>query len=89
MNLLWYSICACAVLQAEASLVSLSNLLPRGDVEKVIVDERLEGVPVIVTRVPEPLTTIKNRLKVGCAQVICLTVEAKETPVERNRMKNN
>ena len=48
-------------------------------------NERLKGVVVTVTGVPEPLALFQDRTKVGCTKVISLTVKTKETPAWKER----
>ena len=67
-----------AVLEAETCLVSLSHLLTRGLVQEVVVNEGLKGVEVVVARVPDPLTSIKDGTKVNGAQVISQAVKSQE-----------
>ena len=74
------SIQASAVLQAEASLVSLCHLEPCGFVQEIVVDERLKGVEVVVAGVPKPQRWVEDGKKIGSAQIVSLTVETKQTP---------
>ena len=76
MNSLPSSTIAQAVLEAEACLVSLGHLLTRGLVQEIVVNEGLKGVVVVMTRVPDPLTSIKDRMKVNRTQVISQAVKS-------------
>ena len=69
-DLLLGSTIAQTVLQAEASLVSFSHLLPSGLIQKVVVNEGLKRVEVVVAGVPDPLTSIQNGTEVNCTQVV-------------------
>ena len=86
MNSLLSSTIAQAVLEAEACLVSLSHLLTCGLVQEVVVNEGLKGVVVVVARVPDPLTSIEDRTKVNCTQVVSQAIKSQEIPTrERER----
>ena len=48
-------------------------------------NEGLKGVVVVVARVPDPLTSIKDGTKVNGAQVVSQAVKSQEIPTRKGK----
>ncbi len=68
--------CTEAVLQTEASFMAFSDFFPRIWVDEIIMDECLERVKVVVTRMPNPFTSVQYWYKVCRAKIHRLTGES-------------
>ena len=69
------------VFKTETCLVSFSYLLPRGNIQQVVVHKGLKGVIVVVTGVPYPLVWAEIWEEVDRPPVHCLTGESKKMSV--------
>ena len=69
------------VFEAKTGLMPFRHLLPRGNIQEVVVYEGFKRVIVIVAAVPYPLVPLQIREKVNGPPVHCLAGESKKMSV--------